>query len=176
MGILDDLSAAFPEGREPPDSFVKFAEYDDSLDHNVICDFELAPTGQDDIKFGSSEEAAKGFAVFGSDGTHSLYAFWPYDSRLLAQAPIVFFDSEWEATTLLANTFDEFLSLLALGQVQIGRVDDWDVSNQCDETPAFQEWLRSTLGIEPAADPKAVVAAARAAHPDVKDWISERMV
>jgi hypothetical protein len=171
MKAIEDFEG-FREGREPPESFVHFVEFEGSSDDYVICDFELAPAGQEDFVSATDEAAGEHVAVFGNDGSHSLFAFWTPNGEPLATAPIVLLDSEGEGTGVLASSFDEFLSLIALGHEPLGRPDQW-TEEECPQTARFQDWVRTTIGIEPAADANSVVEAARAAHPDFKSFVSE---
>src|ERR1700678_2481878 len=74
--------------------------------------------------FDGDERVSQQFWNFGSGPDGSIFAFWLYDNRSLDDAPIVYLSSDGaEGSIVLANSFDEFLSLLAIGYMDIGT--DW---------------------------------------------------
>jgi hypothetical protein len=124
--------------------------------------------------FGKDRVRAKRFLCFGVDLPFSLYGFWLYGDRTLANAPIAFLDHDRKHSRVLANTFEEFLSLLAVGYPEPGRVDKWskaEADEQDDDLDKFRAFVKKELGIEPARDPKALVEKAAAAHPDLNAWL-----
>jgi len=170
-----ELHDALPTDEPLPNALVKLCEYDEQSAGSISCDFELTDTGQHKLgRYFGDEELASSFAVFGADELLSFYAFWLYDGRALADAPIVYLSGEAAGSTVLANTFEEFLGLLALGRPNVGLVADWDKAAElCANAVTFREWLSSELGIEPPPDPDAVVDAAKKAHGDLASWIDE---
>jgi len=127
--------------------------------------------------FGGDTDTARQFVVFGKGPDGSLYALWLYPGRTVADAPVVFLGSE--GCGLLADDLDAFLGLLAFGAGELGFAISWAGPLQ-PKSPAprlgeFRAWLRDSFGLVPAADPLAVVAAARTRHPDFGAWLAERL-
>jgi hypothetical protein len=171
-----ELQEAFPTDDPLPQPLLRLCEYDEQADGSISCDFEVAEASARKLGlYFGDEQLGSSFAVFGQDELLSFYAFWLYEGKTLADAPVVYLSGEAEGTTVLANTFEEFLGLLGLGRESVGNVGQWDdAAEPCANAVAFREWLKSELGIEPPADPAAVVAAAKQAHPDLAAWIDER--
>lgn len=125
--------------------------------------------------FQNSEAGYSRVKLFGVDGIGSLYGIWLYDGRTSANAPIIYLGGEGEGTTILASTWEEFLSILAANQ-------EWEPSdkkffdatdNNEDENAAFADWLKAAHGITPAKNPLAIMKKARKEHPDFDKWLKE---
>jgi hypothetical protein len=170
-----ELHEALPTDEPLPAPLVALCEYDEQAGGSLSCDFELTDTGQHKLgRYFGDEQLASAFAVFGADELLSFYAFWLHDGRTLANAPIVYLSGEAAGSTVLANTFEEFLGLLALGRPNVGLVADWDqAAEPCPNAAKLAEWLTAELGLAAPGDPKAVVESARGAHPDLAAWIDE---
>jgi hypothetical protein len=170
----DELAAVFPPGAELPESLERLCAFADLRD-GVACDFVLTPRAQRQVTaaLGIHDEDARQFAMFGQDGTASLYGLWRVDERPLGQAPVVFVGAEGVGTGVVAATIDDFLALLAVGKEAVGWVDEWS-EGECDDVADYREWLRADRGLEAPADPRGAVEAARAAHPSLEEWAKER--
>jgi hypothetical protein len=173
--LADRLEAAFPAGTEVPQSLERLCAFADLRDGAVVCDFLLTPRAQRQVAaaLGIADEHAERFAMFGQDGTASLYGFWRVDERPLAQAPVVYVSAEGVGNGVVASSIDGFLALLAVGKNAVGWVDEWS-RGECDDVADYREWLRADRGLVAPADPRAAVEAARAAHPSLEDWAGER--
>ncbi len=167
------LRADFPDNIPIPDLLVRLCDYTEQIgcDRFVVGDFELSESGRQDVLawFDGDRQAADQFVVFAFDKSLSLYGYWRYAGQPLDEAPIVYLDGEAQHNTVLANTLEEFLGLLALGYRRIGLVKKWpQVFEPGADTLRFREWLRSNGGIEPPQDGYTVVVEqARAKHPDL---------
>jgi hypothetical protein len=79
--------------------------------------------------------------------------------------------------TLLANTVEEFLALLALGDDELGFAiskPDYDIGRTIDEKLfQFRHWLMKEFQIQVPPDSNAIVRAAKSAHRDLDQWITE---
>jgi hypothetical protein len=172
---VGELEAVFPAGTELPESLERLCAFADVRDGAVACDFVLTPRAQRQVAaaLGIADADAERFAMFGRDGTASLYGFWRVDERPLAQAPIVFVGAEGVGTGVIAATIEDFLALLAVGKEAVGWVEQWS-EGECADVADYREWLRADRGLEAPADPRAVVEAARAAHPSLVEWAKER--
>jgi hypothetical protein len=128
-----------------------------------------------EASFDGDQTAAKEFVLFGTDPDGSSYGFWIYEGRTLDTAPVVYLGSEGEGWTVLANTVEEFLALLALGKEDLGFLADRLYFPEPEEvTPGlklFRRWLKKECGIVTAADPAAIVSRARQNHPDLQNWL-----
>ncbi len=112
--------------------------------------------------------------VFGHDGIAGLFCFWLYDTRTPEEAPVIYLGGEGEGTTVLADNFSEFLSLLATNrdwEPFDGDFTDPEEQNE-KEHKAFLKFL-AKHDIHPAKNPLAVVKAARKKHPDLHEWLSQ---
>lgn len=175
------MQASFGD-REVPELLLSLCDFDEDAPGFFAGDFELSDAAQEylDAWCQGEEDLTKYFQGFGHDGTQSLFAFWLREPKFtLETAPVVFLDGEFEGTRVLAANLKEFVCLLALNVEGLGHVEDWDLGAASRSTKkgpkAFREWLEKTHGLTAPADPQTVVAKARAAHPDLKAWISQRM-
>ena len=121
-------------------------------------------------------ELQRHFAFFGLDADGSIYAFWKHDEFELPRAPVVFLASDGGFSIVLANSFREFLALLALGVDELGYAVamklDWNSKLSADERNIkFRHWLQNELGISVPSNPSMIVAEAQETHPDLEDWI-----
>jgi hypothetical protein len=171
----EELSKLFPPGTPVPPILGKLAERSEATAGLLSCDFELTPNGESDSYywFDGREAAAKQFQIFGFDGMHSLYGYWLYPGRTLADAPIVYLNGEGVENTVLANNLEEFLALLTLGEEAVGLYNGWGESaDSCHGIPEFRDWANEEFGIVPPANPKEIVETARRSHPDLDAWIN----
>src|SRR5262245_26440492 len=115
---IEDLRKNFPADVALPAALVRLLEYQNSVHHFYSGSFELDHQGAMSVLywFDKDVQTASQFAIFGHGGDGSLYGYWLYNGRTIENAPIVFLGSEGVGNTLLANTFEEFLALLALGE------------------------------------------------------------
>jgi hypothetical protein len=127
--------------------------------------FKLA-AGSAEAWLGGPERAGD-FAVFGHDPDGSQYAFWLYEGRTPADAPVVYLNASHSGSTVVANNLEEFLSLLALDVTDLGMYyDEADRPHKRSSgNAAYRTWLAECFGIEPAAQPTRVVKRAMSAHP-----------
>lgn len=150
--------------------------------HFFVCgDFLLLEEPDHDMElwFGDparARRAGEQLTLFMSDGDTALYGFWRYQGQPLAEAPIVYLDDEGANNSVVASTLREFLSLIAVGYERISfKMIQYYAKNPQRFKPynTFKCPLFAALQIQPAADPLAVVTAARKAHPDFDAWITE---
>ncbi len=166
----------FPRGVEPPLALLKLLEYQNSVRDFYSGHFELTGDGQKETlaSFDGDEQAAAQFILFGRDSDGSSYGYWLHGGRALDKAPIVFLGSEGGGT-VLANTLEEFLALLVVGQDELGfnvlsGFEIEEPEDPSEELLAFRVWLQEELGIKKPRDPNAVVARAKKRHPDLDAW------
>jgi hypothetical protein len=119
---------------------------------------------------------ASDFAVFGHDADGSLYAYWFYDGRTPADAPIVYLNVGHSGSTVLADSLEDFLTLLAHDVVDLGMYFDeaarprkHSAGNQ-----AFKTWLSECFDLAPATHPERVVKKAAASHPKLSERYGRR--
>ena len=139
--------------------------------------FELAGSGPDTAVawFDGDTEAASQFTLFGHGSDGSSYGFWVYDGRSLDNAPIVFLGSEGVGCTVLADNFEEFLSLLAVGDEEMGFGAPFLTEPQQPSAGliAFRRWLSEQCGITAPTHPAAIIAHAVRKHPDLQAWLEK---
>lgn len=178
MTLVEQLTRSFP-GESIPVALSKLAEYAEGVTDRISCDFELTASGDEDLLawFRGRPEAAKQFWVFGKDGMHSLYGYWIYEGRTIANAPIVYLNGEGSDNTVMANTLEEFIALLTLGEESVGLFDAWGQSQRpCDGIEEFRAWAKTEFGIEPPKNAREVVEQARRSHPDLDEWIDREVI
>jgi hypothetical protein len=134
----------------------------------LVCDIELTDEGGEFAeRMLGDAELARAFDVFAHDGMLSLYAVW--------EGAVVFLDTDWVQTGVLADSLEEFVALLCLGRERIGMLSDWG-AGECDDADEFRAWAEAELGVRTPDEAEAseLVERARAARPDLQAWIEER--
>lgn len=129
--------------------------------------FKLAPGSA--AEWLGSPDRAGDFAIIGHDPDGSLYGFWLYEGRTPDKAPVVYLNAGHSGSTVLAESLEEFLGLLALDMTDLGMYFD-EADRPHKRSPgnvAFRTWLAECFGIQPAAQPARVVKRASGAHPAV---------
>ncbi len=171
---IASLRAALAAGESLPSDLERLVTYATQAGAGFAGDFELIDDGPAELVrwFAGRAEPAKRFFAFGHDGTGALFALWRAGAKLDA-CPVVFLGNEGE-TIVLASNLREFLGLLAYGVDDLGFVD-WEeeppAPSKEPASVAFRDWLKRTLGVEPAVEPAAAVLAAREAHADLESWV-----
>jgi hypothetical protein len=88
-----------------------------------------------------------------------------------SSAPVVHLGSEGNSLVVLADSFREFLQLLAIGYGELG-FDDLNAPPKEPETAeGLRTWLASEYGIYPAPSEAELVQKAQARHPDFGQWV-----
>ncbi len=166
----------FPEGIEQPALLIAFAKLVDSCKDYVSGDFELSDDDACSWFHGDTKLAAQ-FAIFGHDGMDSLYGFWLQAGQPIDKSPIVYLNGEGSDNTVLASSLREFLGLLGHNYDCVGMYRSWDPpedpSNEATHR-RFLGWLKARR-IAVSTRPKAVVTAARKAHPDLDKWLKKKL-
>jgi len=179
-----DFKKNFPTGIEVPQSLIALLEYQETRaiktkarkysGHFYLYDkfWTLPPIVPPEID--------SYFFHFGFDADGSVYSFWMYKCFPIEKTPIVFTGWSWIGNTLLANSLDEFLSLLSLGIEELGYAvnfpPDWVTQISYDpETLLFRNWLHENLGVSMPSDPLKIVKGAKNSHPDFDKWFEERV-
>ncbi len=171
--------ANFPSNTEVPSELLRLLEYQNQASRPYCTWFELFADDLDSavMWFDGDTTAALQFTVFGHGPDRSLNAYWLYDGRTLATAPIVVLDSEASNNQVLASTTRNFLALLGVPYdprwtdeaIANWKEDETLESEQADQS--FREWLRTTFGITAPADPAKLLADAQRAHPGLDAWV-----
>lgn len=117
-----DFHGNFPPGSAVPPLLTKLLAYQNRVNAWYSGHFRLTDGGQKDAvaSFDGDKVAASQFILFGRELDGSSYGFWLYEGRTLGNAPIVFLGSEGTDWKVLANSLEEFLALLAVGEDEIG--------------------------------------------------------
>ncbi|HEV2800834.1 MAG TPA: hypothetical protein VGW12_10075 [Pyrinomonadaceae bacterium] len=173
MISLTDFQANFPRGAKVPYLLTRLLEYQNEAGDFYSGYFELTAYGADDVIawFDGDKVAASQFAPFGQGPDGSSYCYWLYGGRKLEQSPVVFLGSEGVDNTVLADTTEEFLSLLAVGYDELGFP-----YRQVEETEnllRFRAWLKHEFGISPPENADALIAGAKVKHPDLEAWVED---
>lgn len=160
-----------PRLRTVPSELKDLYDYAARNNGQVIADFEIKEDLQEMVAelFDDEEEPTNEFAMFGQDALGGLYGFWLYNGKSADDAPIVYLDAEGCGNTVLADSVEEFLSLLSSGRNALGRIDLWpDTSMKTNED--YNRWLKR-MQILPVKNPKAFVERAREKHPSLEMWL-----
>lgn len=174
--IVEEVKRIFSPSDTAPELLIKLAQRADETGGYLSCDFELTATGNDDALagFNNDQEAASQFLIFGNDGMHSLYGYWLYEGKTIADAPIVYLNGEGVDNTVLANNLEEFVALLTAGKECVGLYQSWDESQEpCPGIEDFRKWAFSQLNITVPDDPRDLIERARRQHPDLDKWVEE---
>jgi|GEM_PF-6771809 len=172
---LKAMEAKFSPHKVPP-LLAELCNYWDKHPVFFCGSFEVNAGQLDSLKawFKGNEAGWSKVKIFGVDGIHSLYGIWLYDGRKSANAPIIYLGGEGEGTTILASTWEEFLSILAANQ-------EWEpfdqkffdaTDNNEAENAAFADWLKAAHGITRAKNPLAIMKKAKKEHPDFGKWLA----
>lgn len=174
---LDALQELLPPGNQVPSGLLKLFDYAKPNGGLVLCDFSVTQYLGDDVVewFQGDESVAKQFVMFGKDRTSSMYGWWFHEGvKSIAEAPLVFLGGEGSYNTVLANTLEELLQLLAIGKYNVGMVRRWDKQDkQCDNLAEYVAFLKNDLNLSPPADGRAIVDRAKQAHPDLDQFVEK---
>ena len=137
--------------------------------------FELTSGGPETaVAFLDGDEKAAGdFVLFAGSSDGSSYGFWTYGGRNLHNAPIAFLGSEGTGLTVLADSVDGFLSLLAVGEDEMGFAAPFltEPPSPSAGLLAFRHWLQDEHDISPATYPAVNISLAVRKHPDLQAWL-----
>lgn len=178
---ISDFVAHLPANLTIPASLVKLAEYDEQPSGGFLPGFvELTTSGHRQVVawFRGDEEAARPFVVFAHDKADSTFGYWRYHDQPLDQAPLVYLDVEGgDESTVLANTTEEFLLLLALGNpgYTMDLVEGEDEPEDDDDAIRYRAWLTTEMNmtVPTIAEARAIVERARIVHPDLSEWVTQ---
>jgi parallel beta-helix repeat protein len=168
LGTLErEVQAGLPQGVSLPESISKLARYQEANgrlagETMYVCAGPLAGWP------GLEQE----FAVFGNGPDGSSIAFWLHDALPIDKSPIVYLDSEGVENLVIAQSMDEFLSILARGPEELRHGDaiepDRDEDDE-EELERLGEWLDEVFGVKPAKSIDEIRRAAEKAHPGLEE-------
>lgn len=115
-------------------------------------------------------------------GNGSVLALWRADADApVADGPVVYLDSEGDPRGVVARSVAELLTLLPYGTVFLYEVlrgktpsptDALAALEPTEDDEPFVAWWQGQFGVAPAADPIAVIGAARRDHAAVEAWLA----
>ncbi|SHI86362.1 SMI1/KNR4 family protein [Pseudozobellia thermophila] len=152
MRTFSEIKNGIPETIPVPKALKLLCDWVDENDYPISGGFELmADDGESIGSWFDSEDVSDRFGVFGTGPDGSLYALWIDDD---GHQKIVHLGSEGDALYILADSFVDFLRLLAIGYSEIGSADmtktaeEWN-SDDDDESinPDFQKWVSATFHV-----------------------------
>jgi hypothetical protein len=158
-----------------PPMLLTLLDFQESVGDWYSGRFQLTDNGPETAvaSFDGDETAASDFILFGRSSDGSSYGFWAYDGRSLDNAPIVFLGSEGTGWSVLANSLEDFLSLLAVGEEEMGFSAPFLTEPESPSAGlvAFRDWLKEGYGITAPTYPAAIIAHAVREHPDLQAWL-----
>jgi hypothetical protein len=166
----------FPPTKRIPESLLKLFQYQELTKEEFSGSFYL-----DDTLWEApfTDVLRPYFVLFGSDVSGSMYAFWLYSDFQLESAPVVYLEFEAVRNTVLANSLNQFLSLLSLGIAKLGYyIQDIDWKDHVISNTAnlkFREWIKTEINVEFPLKPKEIINDAKKNHPDLNSWIEEKI-
>jgi hypothetical protein len=168
---LEALRQLFPQGKRPPAALERLLLYQLRHGEGFSEDFAVDPAASVAAWFGHDPTAAQRLAPFATKSDGSVFAFWLAGAAPVERAPVVLLDAEGRNNTVLANTFEDFLSLLALGSsLPAAAPSDPEAAPDVD---SFRLWLRNQLSVTAARSPLAIMERARAANPGLTAWLGQ---
>lgn len=172
MGRADQIAAEFPPGVSMPSELRALCDYLDRSGYPLSGGNRLRPEGET-LKgwFGDGSEAWKQLAGFGAGPDGSILALWMYAGQDSSNAPVVHLGSEGNSLVVLADSFREFLQLLAIGYGELGFDDLNAPPKEPGTAEGLRAWLASEYGIRPAPSAAELVRRAQSRHPDFGQWV-----
>jgi len=172
----------FPDGLPCPPLLVKLTQFYERTGGYLPGELELSTDGRQQVTgwFAGNEVAARPFVAFAIDNADSFFSYWRYEDQPLDRAPLVYLHFEdGSLNTVLTNTLEEFLVLLALGNpaYNIDMVEGKDEPETGDDVASYRMWLHDEVGVETPTigEAHAIVERARTAHPDLSTWVGHRI-
>jgi hypothetical protein len=130
--------------------------------------FELSIIEQEELREHVTEEKISQFLGFGHDANYSIYALWLYQDVPLEEAPVVYFNSEGEGSTVFAQNLFEFFRLLARDEEPIfgkySEKEDGEIEHTA-RNREFRTWLNERYHLQMASRPNEIVRIAQLHHP-----------
>lgn len=161
--------------------------------HSRGADFE---GGEPEVDALARFETEGYLTAIGQTGNGSVFALW---SSKKAKEPkdgtVVYLDSEGEPCCAIAQSLDEFLSVLPYGAAWIhdaasarasqpkkalaAMAAELEKERNADGRPMldgkrYATWWKATFGVSPAKDPASIVAVAKGRKPSFERWLSKK--
>lgn len=171
--LAEIVASKFPPGVALPEGVRVLCDYLDTHGYPLSGCFEISRIGREDVEswFPDDEAMQQQFAVFGRGSTGSTYALWLRDTQDASAAPVVVLGSEGEFL-VLATDCREFCRLLGCGYDEL----EWDKltepGKKWNETQPLRDWLAEKMSLDFPATGEAIVAAAKAKHPDFAQYVT----
>jgi hypothetical protein len=180
MNPAEEFAANF-RGEPVPPELARLLAFDLSTEAPYSDGFELLGTNGEELASWSDDPAfVKRLFVFAeASASGSLYAIWRADPRAtVADSPVVIFGDEGGAHVVAANV-PELLELLTFDAEPMASWDevhfyrDDDDYEPSGERDRYMQWLSEELGLDPVADPAAVVARAQVEYGEAfSSWLA----
>jgi hypothetical protein len=179
---IEEFQKNFPAGVEIPEIFVRLLVFQNIRDE-YFGHFSLVEFSPDDVLSwcGENKQAASQFIIFGHSPSGALYGYWLYDKHTIDTAPIVVIGFGWDGNTVIANSLQEFLQIVSVGEDPLCYViTEWGWSDR-DEIEVdqnlenYRKWLLRELALTVPSieEAEAIVTSAKNAHPDLEQWIQQ---
>ncbi|MBW4579877.1 MAG: SMI1/KNR4 family protein [Tildeniella nuda ZEHNDER 1965/U140] len=179
---LEEFQKNFPIGTEVPETFVRLLEFQNIRDL-YFGNFSLIDFSRDEVLlllFGeNNRDAASQFIVFGHSPAGASYGYWLYDKHTIDTAPIAVIGFGGDGNTVIANSLQEFLQIISIGEDPLCYVITewgWTDRNEIEvneNLEDYRKWLfrELTLTVPTIEEADAIVTSAKNAHPDFDQWI-----
>ncbi len=179
MVDIDRFRQNLPAGWPLPELLIPLVEFQNSQEGFYCGYFYIYENGDELLSAYFGAEAIRHkFGFIGMDEDGSVYAFWFHDPSGRDHVPIVYLEHDAVLSTVLANDFNEFLSLLGSGIDRLGRIrTSPGRERKIIATKAladFRDWL-GRHGLQVPRNPKKIISRAVESHPDLLQWIERTM-
>jgi hypothetical protein len=169
--MKDAIQKGFPQSISFPRELGMLCEWTKQNGYPISGYFELrADDGEAIYWWFRSHAADHRLAQFGAGADGSLYCIWKQED---GREPIVHMGSEGNALMVLAGSMKEFITLLAVGDGEIGFEDlSAPPENPEDANPNFQKWVNETFGVTIPSTGQEIVDHAKRDHDDFAAFVS----
>ena len=179
---IEEFQKNFPPSVEMPEILIRLLTFQNIRDE-YFGSFSLIEFSRDDVLswFGGNKQAASQFIIFGHSPAGASYGYWLYDKHTIDTAPIVVIGFGGDGNTVVANSLQDFLRVVSIGEDPLCYViTEWGWSDrneiEVDENlESYRQWLwrELALTVPSVEEADAIVTSAKNVHPDLDQWIQQ---
>ncbi len=179
---IEEFQKNFPAGVEIPEILVRLLAFQNIRDE-YFGNFSLIDFSCDDVLLwcGENKQFASKFIIFGHSPAGASYGYWLYDKHTIDTAPIAVIGFGWDGNTVIANSLQDFLRIVLIGEDPLCYVITelgWSERNEIEvdeNLESYRQWLSRelTLTVPSIEEADAIVTSAKNVHPDLDQWIQQ---